>query len=91
MYTSITNDNNPSNTNNSNKAKNSQGQDNKKQQDMFRIPKGKRNNFPMYLDEERDDFFIGCTFEDQLESVGNRELAHLQVIFLHSEKISNLV
>jgi len=45
---------------------------------MFRIPKSKKNQFPAYLDEERDDFFVGCTFEDGLEDIGNRELSHLE-------------
>ena len=50
----------------------------KQLEEMFRIPKSKKNQFPAYLDEERDDFFVGCTFEDGLEDIGNRELSHLE-------------
>lgn len=50
----------------------------KQLEEMFRVPKNKKNHFPLYLDEERDDFFMGCTFEDGLEDIGNRELSHLE-------------
>lgn len=53
----------------------------KKQSEMFRISKIKRAKYiNLYIDEEKDDFFLGCTFEDDLDCIGTREMLHQQHI-----------